>query len=292
MSHTTLVLVHGRAQQRKDPEALRRSWIDALRIGLGAERSKILDNIEIVLPFYGDSLDRFLIQLEGSMPADIIVRGDGSDIDERYRKFHADVVSETAAILGITQAQVDLFLSDEVRQRGPLNWSWVQSLLRAVDMIPGVSAHVIERCTRDVYAYLSITRVRNDINTVVERAIPAGRTVILGHSLGSVVAYDVLRGSRRRYDVPLFMTVGSPLGVGPIRRTLAPLLFPPGVKDWYNAFDPRDVVALHPLDTVTFAVQPPIKNYGSVRNCTENAHGIDGYLSDPQVAGRLYEAFS
>lgn len=95
----------------------------------------------------------------------------------------------------------------------------------------------------------------------MEDAIPAGKTVVVGHSLGSVVAYDVLRNTARQLDVSLFMTVGSPLGVGPIRRTMKPLRFPKNVVSWYNAFDERDAVALHALDAATFPVDPPIENY-------------------------------
>jgi hypothetical protein len=86
------------------------------------------------------------------------------------------------------------------------------------------------------------------------------------------------------------MTLGSPLAVGPIRRTFAPLRHPENVVSWYNAFDERDAVALHPLDSVTFPVSPQIQNYRGVRNRTENAHGITGYLDDPVVAKRLYDA--
>lgn len=62
------------------------------------------------------------------------------------------------------------------------------------------------------------------------------------------------------------------------------------METWFNALDERDVVALQPLDGTTFAVDPPIDNYTGVRNRTENAHGISGYLDDPQVATRIYEA--
>ena len=48
-------------------------------------------------------------------------------------------------------------------------------------------------------------------------------TVVVGHSLGSVVAYSVLRNDRRALKVPAFITVGSPLGVRALRDTFRPL---------------------------------------------------------------------
>lgn len=290
MTRPTLVFVHGRAQQGRDPADLARIWLDTLRLGLGRERSAILTEVDVKFPFYGDVLEGFVRAMQDSIPADIVVRGDPTGGDTGYQQFHAEMVEEVRVGLGLTQAQAELFMDNEVRERGPLNWEWVQALLRAADAIPGVSAGAIEHFTRDVYLYLSSSRIRRAVNDVVKAAIPLGRTVVVGHSLGSVVAYDVLRNATQRLDVPLYVTVGSPLGVGPIRRTLTPLHFPAHVKSWYNALDERDTVALHPLDTATFPIDPPIENYTKVRNGTENAHGIAGYLNDPIVAKRIYNA--
>jgi hypothetical protein len=292
MSRSTLVLVHGRAQQGRDPEELKRVWLDTLRQGLGRERSTILANVEVRLPFYGDVLDGFVQGMNDSIPPDIIVRGDAPQADAEYKQFHADMVEEVRRGLALTEAQAELFMTDEVRQRGPLNWEWVQALLRAADAIPGVSAGAIERFTRDVFVYLSRSTVRKAVNQIVDADIPSGKTVIVGHSLGSVVAYDVLRSTTRQIEVPLYVTVGCPLGVGPIRRTLTPIGFPKSLRSWYNALDERDVVALHPLDAAAFPVDPPIENYTRVRNGTENAHGIAGYLNDPVVAKRIYDALA
>jgi hypothetical protein len=41
---------------------------------------------------------------------------------------------------------------------------------------------------------------------------------------------------------------GSPPGIRAIRDQLLPLSFPAHVRTWYNAHDPRDVVALYPLN--------------------------------------------
>ena len=47
----------------------------------------------------------------------------------------------------------------------------------------------------------------------------------------------------RALSVPLLTTVGSPPGIQAIRDQLLPLSFPAHVRTWYNAQDPRDVVA-------------------------------------------------
>jgi hypothetical protein len=59
---------------------------------------------------------------------------------------------------------------------------------------------------------------------------------------------------------------------------------------WFNAYDERDFVALHPLDKEHFNINPPIENKNNVDNHTPNRHGIVGYLNDVDVAKRIYDA--
>ncbi len=62
------------------------------------------------------------------------------------------------------------------------------------------------------------------------------------------------------------------------------------MKGWFNALDPKDAVALHPLTPEYFAVTPAIENKTDVENTTDNRHGISGYLDDAEVARRIYDA--
>jgi hypothetical protein len=103
------------------------------------------------------------------------------------------------------------------------------------------------------------------------------------------VAYNVLRSDDRKLSVPLFATVGSPLGIRAIRDQLLPLSFPAHVQGWYNALDPRDVVALYPLDNANFLVSPGVENFAGVRNQTADRHGIAGYLNDKHVAAEVLD---
>jgi hypothetical protein len=62
-------------------------------------------------------------------------------------------------------------------------------------------------------------------------------------------------GHLRNCKVPLLVTVGSPIAVAAIRRTLksfATTRTPECVAAWLNAMDSRDVVALSPLDPENF----------------------------------------
>jgi len=109
-----------------------------------------------------------------------------------------------------------------------------------------------------------------------------------------VVTYNVLRAMGAKANAKRYITVGSPLGVKAIQRHLVPpeLAMPAGLKEWFNAYDERDVVALRPLDQETLPVTPAIRNRGEVRNRTTNRHGMTGYLDDAEVARWIHEALT
>ena len=120
------------------------------------------------------------------------------------------------------------------------------------------------------------------IDGIVTERLDARPTIVVAHSLGTVVMYNILRNTSV-LNVPLFVTLGSPLGIRAIRRRFRPLRYPANVGPWINAFDERDVVALNPLDQKSFPVTPQISNINNIDNQTDNRHGIIGYLDKPEV---------
>ena len=289
-----LVFVHGRAQQNKDAIALKKEWIAAFREGLRANGLELpIAESDIRFPYYGDTLHQLAQGVDPAIAANVIVRGSGPT-DQAEKKFMQEVLEEVRENAGITEEEIDEEIPADVVERGPLNWGWVQGILKVIDRrVPFGSGASVALFTRDVYQYLTSIGIRDTIESGVMQAIQPGEpTVVVGHSLGSVVAYNLLRreGKSRNWDVPLYVTVGSPLGVTRIRKSLAPISHPSCVKSWFNALDERDVVALYPLAKPHFDVDPVITNKRDVSNQTENRHGISGYLNDPEVAKRIYDA--
>jgi hypothetical protein len=286
-----IVLIHGRAQEHKDSIALKGEWLDAFRLGLSKSNLALpLPEDRIRFPYYGQTL--FDLVSDAAEVAEVVVRGtEPANRDEQ--RFQQAVLEEVRQALGISDAQVDAALPGDVRQRGPANWEWVQGILAAIDQAPGLSAASIALVTRDVYQYLKNPVVRKRIDDGVMQAMQPGvPTVVVSHSLGTVVAYHLLarEGAARGWVVPLLVTLGSPLGVTAIRQAISPIEHPACVGAWFNAMDERDVVALYPLTKDRFDVDPPIVNKTDVRNHTDNRHGIGGYLDDAEVARRIHAA--
>ena len=287
-----LVFIHGRAQQRKDSIALKGEWLSALREGLAKNDLELpIAEADVRFPYYGDTLDQLVAGVDPADAAKVIIRGQESQSE---RDFILAIVEEVRKKAGISKVEVDAEIPVEVVERGPLNWGWVQGVLRVIDRrVPFGSGASVALFTKDVFEYLTKAGIRDAIEAGVLQAIePNEPTVVVSHSLGTVVAYNILRreGVAREWKVPLFVTVGSPLGVTKIRQSLAPTSYPACVKKWFNAFDERDVVALYPLQSPHFKVTPRITNKSDVKNRTENRHGIGGYLDDPVVAKRIHDA--
>lgn len=295
-----LIFVHGRAQQHKDAVALKAEWIDALEEGLAKSGLTLpIPEPDVRFPFYGTTLYDLVAGRSAAEAAEVIVRGTESDADEQ--RFLRAVLEEVRREAGITDAQLAEVAGQDVVERGPGQWEWVQAVLRAVDrFVPHGSGGGIALATRDVYQYLRNTAIRQHIDEGVAQALLADReSVVVSHSLGTVVAYNTLMqlGAARQWKVPLFVTLGSPLAVSEIRKTMrgltSPLRCPPCAGAWFNAMDERDIVALYPLTTAHFPLdpaQPAIENKTDVRNRTENRHGIAGYLDDAEVARRIHDA--
>jgi len=286
-----LVLVHGRGQQGQDPHELQAKWLDALNRGAQKIGRSLPNNLDVAFPYYGDILDKFASQYDVPLSSDIQTRGNPAD--NELLVFQGELAEALRQASGVTDAQVDAEYGQNPKPKGPLNWEWVQAIMRALDKYGGgMSQGALELFTRDVFLYTTRAGVRDEVNRIVAATLTDQPSVVIGHSLGSVVAYSVLRSDSRILRIPLFLTVGCPLGVRPIRDQFRPLRFPLPVSAWLNAFDRRDVVALYPLDSVNFPVTPAIENYPDVKNSTDNRHGIDGHLDDARVAQSVLDALN
>jgi hypothetical protein len=304
---TRLVLVHGRDNAGLDPEELERTWLAVLRAGLDAAGTpRRLGDDDASFVFYGDTLAA-LERGDGAAPPVTVHadpgpgRGPGDDrglsaLGEGELAFLVAVAREVLGAAGVVEpfgAGVDL---------GDLG-GWANALLSALDRyVPRLSGAVLLLLVRDVWAYVNDPEVARVVDDALTAALPTdGPAVVVGHSLGSVVAYSVLRDHDRRaprWDVPLLLTLGSPLAIRAVRDVLAaraPLRVPASVRRWVAARDRRDALALHDLGPAAFPLEPvsPAIEDLVVENRAPGHHAaavlLDGgvpagYLAVPEVA--------
>lgn len=284
-----LIFIHGRAQGGKNQKVLRENWINTFKLGL--EKSGLtlpIPEENILFPYYGDLLDKLVDEFNKPVK-EIIKKGNvTSSNDARF--FH-DFLLEIAENANITTEKIEEQNPDIITEKGPLNWEWIQSILKAIDKNSVWSEASIKKFTYDVFLYLTIDAIRNEINNEVMKVISDEHCVVVGHSLGTIVSYNILRDTTT-LNVCKFITIGSPLGINAVKKHLkTPIKMPDCIKNgWFNAYDDRDVVALNPLNQQHFNINPSIKNKNDVNNQTSNRHGIEGYLNDKVVAKEIYDA--
>ncbi|MFB6614641.1 hypothetical protein ACIGFK_23505 [Streptomyces sp. NPDC085524] len=168
--------------------------------------------------------------------------------------------------------------------------------LREALPLPGflrtpVFERLVDLTFKDVHAYFfgGVGEAMRDVVRAELAAVGEGPLVVLGHSLGTIIAYEVLREARR--DVSLFVTVGSPLGITEIQDLLAhPTAVPAGVAAWSNASDLRDLVALDHWLRPEYG-PPALVTDHLVVNDSGNHHGIRQYLATEPVRAQVRAVF-
>jgi hypothetical protein len=140
-----------------------------------------------------------------------------------------------------------------------------------------------------------------------------GRILLIGHSLGSVIAYDALWELSRDGDpsprVDLFVTLGSPLGTHFVQRSLSgaheqgAARYPQNVRRWVNCAARGDTTALwrrlepHFREMVELGLVESIEDVVDFDNYFHATTGINeheayGYLAQPRVAAVIADWLS
>jgi hypothetical protein len=282
-----LVFVHGMRQEGKIAAVLKAEWEQALTSAWHAA-GLIAPQYSLEMPFYGDVLNDMVEEIRGKSN---VVVGRGGGAPNAFTPLEEELIRETAFKEGVTDLEVREELGQEVVAKGPANWEWVQGLARVLERrIPGLSDLGLS-WVRQVDGYLTRPHIQQAVDAIVEPSLLKGRTIVVAHSLGTVVTYRLLRRAGLAANIPLLVTVGSPLAITTVKQHIRPpsLQRPSGVASWLNGTDERDYVALYSrLDRNSFA--EGIENVSDLHNRRADAHAIVDYLTDEAISQRIQAA--
>lgn len=286
-----LIFIHGRSQQNLDPTGLKKEWRDALDTGLTSIGVSLPDCESICFPYYGDALHQLDEGSPQSSVAPVIIRSATTEtVPPEEQRLLGEILIAAASRPEIAEQLTSEGLHPSAINRDVQNWPVVLRLAQALAHIPGIDVDTIALATHDVYIYLSQPEITSFIDRGVESAFkPDLDTVVVSHSLGTIVAYHILRGFDCRYRITHLITLGSPLGIPTVQRMLGRFTRPLCVANWSNARDPKDIVALYPLTPPTFNLAN-VTEKSDVANFTPNHHSIPGYLQDETAARWIYNA--
>jgi hypothetical protein len=293
-----VVFVHGRAQEGKVDTDLEKTWKSAVLTGFAAARLPALDAFDTVFPYYGDLLFKLTDEASREAFNVLVDRGAAASAPSaEEQEFTQAIVLEIAQRKGLSLDAIAAEANEPVVDRGVQNWKIVLAALRLLDRVPGVGQSSVELLTRDVWYYLTKKGIRLKINAIVDDAIPREEPcVIVSHSLGTIVAYNLLMNRSKRDNIRAWITIGSPLGINAIYSRLpsdiGPRKAPEGVGRWFNARDSEDTVALYEIPPSEYRGSPIVSNDSSVDNKSDNKHGIVDYLGAEVIATAIYDAVS
>ena len=328
-----LLFIHGRSQASNDeiaknPEQLasyvlgkKRSWLGGLAKGLITAGHRPADESSVLFPFYGNVFADAIRAYEdgGGRRPDLESLAGGAADDFALVETKASALLDVAGALdfdpgrelGYTDPNFGELVARRAGDETELGWGdalrlpVLRSALQFISRKTGAPTLVIERFLDDVAYYLQMPEMRETVLKVVlddlKRKRPdGGDLVVVGHSLGTIVAYDVLTRLPGTYRVRQFVTAGSPLGLPVVKRHLlgaagrprpaVPGAVPLRSTGWLNAYDVLDFVALlHPLAGTFDETLPGQVADERTYNAT-GPHSITDYLSDPDVAGPIGRA--
>ncbi|MEV0374212.1 hypothetical protein AB0I10_31155 [Streptomyces sp. NPDC050636] len=275
-----IVGVHGIRQSRTSKAQLTRDWSRALNGGLGELDMPELSGGALELPHWTGLLARGANHLG---PVEDFIDS-AAPLSEEEADFAVKALEEIVRQEDLARVQ-----QLELQTLGlPQLWpARLTRLVMAYDLrFPRGGGKLFVSAMREVRFYLYEPDLAAQVRALVAEVFCASTSVVIGHSLGSVIAYDLLRRGELAPDqtsgVRTLVTCGSPLAIPSVRRRLSiadgePLKLP-GDIEWVNVFDPADFIT---GGTGLSALSPEVTD-------TE----VDNGIGDPHSALRYLRATS
>jgi hypothetical protein len=227
-------------------------------------------------------------------------------LDEIYTPAPSNYISDPhpirQKILDILEEQLDkIFLNDDLT----VNFSFItDNIIRAY--FKELDSYYAKECEDEEEENCRARDVIRKRSANIIKRYKDDEILVIGHSMGSIIAYDVLTFTIPEVNIHSFITMGSPLGLPVIRAKIAAesnsnhldpvqLQTPPSVSNrWINYSDLEDKISLIYDLTDKFArngtgihVENIVVDNNYEINSHKNPHKSFGYLRTPEIADFL-----
>jgi hypothetical protein len=237
-----VVCVHGIGAQLLGENQLLETWLPALLDGLRRARPGfLLAPTDVAVAFYGD-----VFRPPGRLLAIGEPAGAPLGSDDAFERELLDAWWVAAAAIDPAVVPPD------ARTLARTQRAVVRALnaLSASSFFADVAIHSLVADLRQVRRYMLEPDTRSLVQDRLRREIGGDTRVIVGHSLGSVAAYEGL-AANPAWPVTTLVTLGSPLAIPNLifdRLRPKPIdgrgAWPGAVTSWTNIADAGDVVTL------------------------------------------------
>ena len=279
-----IILVHGINNQHKSSEQIKWEWLGALSTVLSAQQENAIRNLDVVAPYYGDILYDYTEGREADLVNRPVAQSIGNVPDEEtefYNEFLADVAQ--AFDIGDEDIAVEMGHQDAAVKQGFFHDRKFIAIVQLLEKIsPWQGKHVM-RVLSQAYTYINDEDAAAAVDAVVQPELEGEPSLILAHSLGTIVTYKILRDLIRDKKHK-FLTLGSPLGIKAVRNGIGPKFSLPtkSVSDWSNGLDKDDFVSFK-RKLKNAGYEGDIREYNDINNGGDDPHSIQKYLTDHWV---------
>ncbi|WP_330256362.1 hypothetical protein OG874_18440 [Nocardia sp. NBC_00565] len=302
-----IVLVHGIAQEQYGADLLEAQWLPALAAGVRtAGHAELADQLwrgqrpgvlEVRMAFYGNAF------LDPGAQGGGAPVGEESELTERLAEAWLAIAAGQAA------DQRDRLEAQRYLDNSALGAEGAQGFGRkarpAANALTklkwfapfgfGMAGKFVNQSLTQVSKYLAEDTVREFAQRQVLDLIGPETRLVIGHSLGSVVAYEAMHRTRQPAAL---VTLGSPLAlqsiIYPLLRPQPPTV-PAALTRWENLADRDDIVAAH-LDLAPYF--PPAPGHDVVPTTHpeldngSSPHDAAHYLTKKSVGRIIAESLS
>lgn len=288
-----LVLVHGINNEGSSEVKIIDSWLAALSETLSPADMAIIRRAEIFAPYYGDVLAEETNR-KSQAGAQPIAQGIAATTETApdEAEFYRQALEDFAPAVGVTEAHIRAAAgtTEPVEQGLPHDRRFL-ALLRALETISPIKGAMVLRLLPQAFVYLNRATAAKAVDDIVRPKLLGERTVVVAHSLGTIVTFKLLRDASTQ-QIPFYLTLGSPLAVKAVQNAIGPAFERPGcVESWLNGLDQDDAVTIgRALNAANFG--EGVENVDDIENGSTDPHDIRMYLRDKRVAEAIVRAMS
>ena len=297
-----IIFIHGMNQQDYTADSLKDYWISILAQGMDelCQKDKFClrlqaEQLNIALPFYGDLISKH--QLRNNFDFDTLLPKSIFNFHWNHSETLAPAPEPQVADMNLpelpifTQKKIlpfktRLYLASEVVRDIAL-----KEFFTVLDSFPKLQQSLVHKFLIETYMYLNCPEFIQEVNQRILASFDEHEEhIIVSHSLGSVVAYNLLQQLDPKFCVQRFITLGSPLAFRMVQsKVIQPISHPKGLHgNWYNFYSDDDFLTAFPLMQPPFNFRPSLRNK-KIATFTTMPHKIIGYLQHPAVIKCILE---
>ncbi len=303
-----IVLIHGIGQQASTAEEQEAAWLPSLVKGVLAsghpDAAAVAARVAASTGQNRPPLARMAFYGDLFLPT-------GTQGEEAPASPAAEALAETLAAALLARAAVsdDPRLAAEaanaLRQADP-DRDGVQGLgarargaAAVLDGNAWLTARIFGALQKARKDLLQVTRylTEDDLRAAAQARVAAllgeDTQLVIGHSLGSVLAWEACQALDR--PLPVLVTLGSPLGLDTVvypRLRPQPPAWPPPVHRWVNVAHPDDIVAVDPDLGRLFPAPDGLTIESHTPPSKHEHHAAAGYLEEEATGHAAADALS